>query len=636
MAKRTYGEWSAEDMTNAIKEFRNGDIGLNQCCRKFEIPKKTFLRHFRGEIKRTAQTDHKLKINGRLTALPHDVEMQLVQYILRMEEMLFGLTIDDVRKLAYEILEANSHLPNVFNKEKKKAGKKWYYAFMKRHPKLSLRQPECVSIARCEGFNKVNVYGFFDILEKVVDENKIDALHIYNMDESGFSTVQKKAQRVLASKGKHQVGAISSGERGVLTTFVACTNANGNYVPPMIIYKRKRMHPSLANGAPPASLVEVSESGYIDSGLFVKWLEHFIKHVKPSVNEKVLLLLDGHTTHSKNLKAINLARENGVLLLQLPGHTTHRLQPLDIAIFKPLQTFYDQAIATWLRCNPGRKVTQMEVSSLLANAYEKTATYTNAKNGFQATGIWPVDRNVFSETDFIVSENLKEPHYIAHNNKTLGGEPSINIASSSSSIASIEEINRLATVAEKLDNEPNTSIASTPSLIVSIEDISPFPKPSPKYQKRKSKGAQKAVVLTSSPYKSDLEEAKQKQEGKLSKQKGKGTVKKIFSRAKSKASDEIQQAGPSQEGKLPSDNKFAKNSEKQQAGPSNKYERAHRLKICKNIDIVLNESEWYCFLCQMCNIEDMIQCQICNKWAHEACAGTDIKNRTFLCDFCNI
>jgi hypothetical protein len=49
---------------------------------------------------------------------------------------------------------------------------------MKRHRILSLRQPECVSVARIKGFKKKkeNVSGLFDILEKVVDVSNTDAL----------------------------------------------------------------------------------------------------------------------------------------------------------------------------------------------------------------------------------------------------------------------------------------------------------------------------------------------------------------------------------------------------------------------------------------------------------------------------
>jgi hypothetical protein len=85
-----------------------------------------------------------------------------------------------------------------------------------------------VSVARSKGFNKENISQFFDILEKLVDENQIDALRIYNVDESGFATVQKKSPKVIALRGKHQVGSISSGERGVTTTSVCCTSAAGH------------------------------------------------------------------------------------------------------------------------------------------------------------------------------------------------------------------------------------------------------------------------------------------------------------------------------------------------------------------------------------------------------------------------
>ena len=59
------------------------------------------------------------------------------------------------------------------------------------------------------------------------------------MDETGFSMVQKP-QKVFACKGKHQVGAITSCERGRNVTFVCCVNTAGIYVPPLVIYPCKR------------------------------------------------------------------------------------------------------------------------------------------------------------------------------------------------------------------------------------------------------------------------------------------------------------------------------------------------------------------------------------------------------------
>ncbi|KAJ8030899.1 hypothetical protein HOLleu_27442 [Holothuria leucospilota] len=87
-----------------------------------------------------------------------------------MESMTFGLTTDDVRCLAFQLAERNG-IANQFNKEKQKAGKDWLYHFRKRHPELSLRQPEATSAARARSFNQVNVNKFFDLLEPLIDQS---------------------------------------------------------------------------------------------------------------------------------------------------------------------------------------------------------------------------------------------------------------------------------------------------------------------------------------------------------------------------------------------------------------------------------------------------------------------------------
>lgn len=134
---------------------------------------------------------------------------------------------------------------------------------------------------------------------EIIDKYKLDGTKIFNVDESGFNPVQKKPQKVISKKGKNQIGSLTSGERGVNTTIVCCVGASGNYVPPMIIFKRKKMVKELTIGAPSGSKIQVSDSGYINTELFLEWLQHFHKHVKSSKEDPVLLLLDGHATHSK-------------------------------------------------------------------------------------------------------------------------------------------------------------------------------------------------------------------------------------------------------------------------------------------------------------------------------------------------
>lgn len=67
----------------------------------------------------------------------------------------------------------------------------------------------------------------------------------------------------MSITGKRRVGAITSGERGANTTFVCSTNGIGSFVPPMTIYKRARLHPSLGRNFPTGSIIAASERGHI-------------------------------------------------------------------------------------------------------------------------------------------------------------------------------------------------------------------------------------------------------------------------------------------------------------------------------------------------------------------------------------
>ena len=104
------------------------------------------------------------------------------------------------------------------------------------------------------------------------------------MDETAVTTVQKKC-RVLGRKEKHQIGSVSSGETGTNTTVICCCNAAGHFVPPMILFKRKRMIPELTDGAPIGRLVTNNESGWMDRDTFNIWLRHFAAEVKPSLTK---------------------------------------------------------------------------------------------------------------------------------------------------------------------------------------------------------------------------------------------------------------------------------------------------------------------------------------------------------------
>ena len=59
----------------------------------------------------------------------------------------------------------------------------------------------------------------------------------------------KKFQKSWQKKGKHEIGAVTSQERGQTITIICCMSVDGYFIPPGMIFPRKRMKAELQNGA---------------------------------------------------------------------------------------------------------------------------------------------------------------------------------------------------------------------------------------------------------------------------------------------------------------------------------------------------------------------------------------------------
>ena len=169
---------------------------------------------------------------------------------------------------------------------------------------------------------------------------------------------------------------------------------------PMFVFPRKRTKTELMDWAPPGSIAEAHETGWMQSDIFVRWFQHFITHANTTAIKPVLLILDGHKTHTSNLPFIEMARKSHVVVLSLSPHCSHRLQPFDVTFMKPLMTFYTQEVENWLRIYPGRIITTYQAAELFRGGYMRVVMMITAVNGFAKTGIWPTNRHVFSEHHF--------------------------------------------------------------------------------------------------------------------------------------------------------------------------------------------------------------------------------------------
>ena len=113
---------------------------------------------------------------------------------------------------------------------------------MKRHSELSLRCSDPLSYCRSRAVCKESLEYYFTLLKQTLEQKDLMDRNacIYNMDETGMPLDSKQLKRV-APKGLKKVYGPSSGNKTQIT-ILACANAMGNMLPPMVIFKGERFN----------------------------------------------------------------------------------------------------------------------------------------------------------------------------------------------------------------------------------------------------------------------------------------------------------------------------------------------------------------------------------------------------------
>ena len=93
-------------MTKAIDAVRKKKMCWKKASKQFNVPKTTLMRLSNMKYG-TPEEAAKIK-RGRSTVLGKDLEEELVHYCLAMEASLFGLTRNDLRRMAVQLAERNN------------------------------------------------------------------------------------------------------------------------------------------------------------------------------------------------------------------------------------------------------------------------------------------------------------------------------------------------------------------------------------------------------------------------------------------------------------------------------------------------------------------------------------------------
>nr|XP_053647291.1 uncharacterized protein LOC128698911 isoform X2 [Cherax quadricarinatus] len=157
----------ADIMFRAAKRVKCEHKSIRGTARDFAIPFRTLARYCKKITDEQLKGEDKAMLRVGYAAprqvLSDDQEKELSTYLKQAADIYYGLSVKEVRKLAYQFAESASKTIPPSWKKHKMAGSDWFSGFLKRNKDLSIRSPETTSLSRAAGispFNKDTFQGF--------------------------------------------------------------------------------------------------------------------------------------------------------------------------------------------------------------------------------------------------------------------------------------------------------------------------------------------------------------------------------------------------------------------------------------------------------------------------------------------
>lgn len=190
----------------------------------------------------------------------------------------------------------------------------------------------------------------------------------------------------------------------------------------------------------------------------------------------------------------------------------------------------------WMRSNPGARIPYFDIAALVNSAFSKAARLDIAQSRFKCSGIYPFERDIFTELDFLPSQmtNVEEHPVLTKNipcNTTAATSqlpnsdnqlsapvikhPTSNENSNQQSTAAAYQPstsrNQQSTAATTDSSQPSThhhkqTDVSPNTSYQLLKQLSPLPDASKKRLQTRSRKTQRSEILTSSPYEITLVE----------------------------------------------------------------------------------------------------------------------------------
>ena len=152
---------------------------------------------------------------------------------------------------------------------------------------------------------------------------------------------------------------------------VACVAANGFSIPPLFILPGQRLNrATMGQCSVTGSTATVASKGFVNSNIFIKWLDNFSSNVPSHVKRHIALVYNGYGSHY-NTDIVEKAIGLRIILVLLPSNSTHHIQPLDISVLKPFKTELKHQIEKFMIENACTSFTKKYAIAIASIGFEK-------------------------------------------------------------------------------------------------------------------------------------------------------------------------------------------------------------------------------------------------------------------------
>ncbi|XP_057339238.1 uncharacterized protein LOC130676762 [Microplitis mediator] len=278
----------------------------------------------------------------------------------------------------------------------------WLSAFLNRHPELSERTAQNLTVSRAS-ISEFSICNWFSEVEKELNKQlllNIEGDRVFNGDKSSF-VLAPKGEKVFVKKGDKSVyNKIQNDYKECLTTlFVA--SASGNLAPPLVVFSYQRIPNCISENIPEGWVTGKSDSGWMDGENFYEYITNIFYPwlLENKIKFPVILYIDGHSSRL-TMAVSDFCREKRIVLITLHPNATHLVQSLDVSFFHPVKLAWQKVISDWRIQNNGDKIKKEMFAKLLKKAVGTLDLKSIMSNGFKTTGLYPLSANAIDYNKF--------------------------------------------------------------------------------------------------------------------------------------------------------------------------------------------------------------------------------------------